>query len=89
MKIISAVINDLVTDQRVHRSCMLMHDMGYNVTLVGRRLPDSLPAGAPLDLFSGRPFEYEKTQEGFILRCRVKEDATKTEANQYEFKIKQ
>ena len=43
MKIISAVINDLVTDQRVHRSCMLMHDMGYDVTLVGRRLPDSLP----------------------------------------------
>ncbi|HBG69908.1 MAG TPA: glycosyltransferase [Bacteroidales bacterium] len=46
MKIISAVINDLVTDQRVHRSCMLMHEMGYDVTLIGRRLPDSLPMPA-------------------------------------------
>jgi len=46
MKVISAVINDLVTDQRVHRSCLLMHDMGYQVTLVGRRLPDSLPMPA-------------------------------------------
>jgi len=43
MKIISVVINDLVTDQRVHRSCTLMHQMGYSVTLIGRRLPDSLP----------------------------------------------
>lgn len=46
MKIISAVINDLVTDQRVHRSCMLMHEMGYDVALIGRRLPDSLPMPA-------------------------------------------
>ncbi|MEN6427135.1 MAG: hypothetical protein ABFE13_17405 [Phycisphaerales bacterium] len=53
------------------------------------RLPDSLPAGSPPDLFSGMPFEYEKTTGGFILRCRVKEDPEKAQANQYEFKVKQ
>lgn len=43
MKIISVVITDLVTDQRVHRSCLLMHNMGYDVKLIGRILPSSLP----------------------------------------------
>ncbi len=43
MRIISAVINDLVTDQRVHRSCMLMHEMGHSVCLIGRKLPNSIP----------------------------------------------
>jgi hypothetical protein len=51
------------------------------------RLPDALPAEAPGDLFSGKLFEYEKTQDGFLLRCRVKEDPEKAEANQYEFRV--
>jgi glycosyltransferase involved in cell wall biosynthesis len=37
------VINDLSTDQRVERSCSLLHEMGYEVLLVGRRLKDSPP----------------------------------------------
>jgi len=52
------------------------------------RLPDSLPAGSPTDRFSGQPFAYERTQDGFLLRCREEEDPEKTEANQYEFQIK-
>jgi hypothetical protein len=51
------------------------------------QLPDALPAGAPGDLFSGKPFEYEKTQDGFLLRCRVKENPDKAEVNQYEFRL--
>lgn len=46
--IIMAVTNDLVTDQRVHRSCSALTQAGLRVTLVGRRLPDS-PAMAPRD----------------------------------------
>jgi hypothetical protein len=51
------------------------------------RLGDALPTGLPKDEFSGRDFEYEKTKDGFILRCRGK-DLDKDEINQYEFKVK-
>lgn len=47
MRIILSVTNDLVTDQRVHRSCMALVEVGHNVTLVGRLLPESLPINRP------------------------------------------
>ena len=50
------------------------------------RLPDTLPAGLPRDLFSDKDFEYEKTKDGFVLRCRGK-DLDKDEISQYEFKV--
>ena len=46
-RIILSVTNDLVTDQRVHRSCTALSEAGYDVTLVGRRLPDSVPIERP------------------------------------------
>lgn len=38
-----SVTNDLVGDQRVHKICTFLQEHGYEVTLIGRKLPDSLP----------------------------------------------
>ncbi len=40
-----SVINDLSTDQRVARSCLLFHEMGFKVLLIGRILPNSISLG--------------------------------------------
>jgi len=53
------------------------------------KLPDTLPAGLPGDLFSGKPFEYKKTTGGFILRYRGEDLSDKDKKiYEYEFKVK-
>ena len=42
-----AVTNDLSTDNRVHRTCMVLMELGYDVLLIGRELPQSLPLERP------------------------------------------
>ena len=67
------------------------------------RLPDSLPTGLTKDPFSGEDFEYEITENGFMLRCKGRDlEASPTEHRpgqppkilsdkfqQYEFKVKE
>jgi hypothetical protein len=61
----------------------------YRIKTKTGRLPDTLPAGLPGDLFSGKPFEYRKTADGFILRCQGEELSDKDKKIQeYEFKVK-
>lgn len=40
---IVSVTNDLSTDNRVHRTCTVLRELGYEVLLVGRVLPGSEP----------------------------------------------
>ena len=44
---IVSVTNDLATDNRVHRTCMVLRELGYEVLLVGRQLPNSPPLERP------------------------------------------
>ena len=44
---IVCVTNDLVTDQRVHKTCLILQKCGYDVLETGRLLPDSLPINRP------------------------------------------
>lgn len=38
-----SVINDLVTDHRVNKTCLALVECDYNVVLIGRKLPESPP----------------------------------------------
>lgn len=42
-KVILSVINDISTDQRIHRIATALHEAGYEVLIVGRKLPESIP----------------------------------------------
>jgi hypothetical protein len=68
-KVIVSVINDLATDQRVHKTCVLLMDSGAEVLLIGRKLKNSLPlnnrayATKRMNLlFASGPFFYAEFQ---------------------------
>ncbi|MFC2127234.1 glycosyltransferase [Bacteroidota bacterium] len=42
-QIIVSVTNDLTTDQRVHKICTTLHEEGYSILVIGRKLKSSLP----------------------------------------------
>lgn len=60
----------------------------YMVKAEAGQLPEILPAHLPKDPFSGQDFEYEATNQGFVLRCREKEIGI-DKVWEYEFVIAQ
>ena len=42
-RIVISVTNDLVTDRRIEKVCITLQKLNYEITLIGRKLPDSLP----------------------------------------------
>lgn len=69
----------------VHFNCLRAAIEIYLIKAKTGQLPETLPDGLPKDPYSGRDFEYERTEEGFILRCRVKA-IDESRVRQYKFK---
>ncbi len=42
-RIIISVTNDLVSDQRIKKICTTLQKLNFDILLIGRLLPDSLP----------------------------------------------
>jgi hypothetical protein len=77
----------LSTRARTHTNAVRTGIELYLIKARTGRLPETLPAGLPTDLFSGKPFQYSKNSDGFVLRCQGK-DLTKETIYDYEFKVK-
>ena len=60
----------------------------YMIKAKSGKLPDALPDGLPGDLFSGKDFKYEKTADGFALRCQGEEFQKGRMRRMLEFKVK-
>jgi len=86
----SPMISKLCTNEMVFKTNFNAFITAIEIYIIkagSGKLPDELPQGLPKDLFSGKDFIYEKTTDGFILRCQGK-DLQKDKFNEYEFEVK-
>lgn len=63
--------------------------LGLELFLIKARtgaFPDKLPAGAAIDQFSGKAFQYSKNSQGFTLKCQA-EDLDKKTVHEYPFMV--
>jgi len=77
----------IVTRFHTHNNAIRTAIELYIIKTKTGKLPEKLPSDLPGDLFSGKPFDYKKTSNGFILLCRDEEINT-GKVHQYEFKLK-
>ena len=80
-------VRSLATRIRTHDNAIRTAVEIYMIKAKTGKLPEALPAGLPGDLFSGKDFEYQITDEGFILRCQGT-DLSRDEVYEYEFGVK-
>jgi hypothetical protein len=61
----------------------------YHIRATTGQLPQTLPEGLPKDPYSGRDFEYQATEKGFVLRCRATfaDDERSAQPKQFEFQV--
>ena len=50
------------------------------------KLPQKLPSKSYVDAFSGKPFIYEATKDGFVLKCQ-QEDLIKKRVHEFNYKL--
>ena len=74
-------------DKTMLRACQIAVDLALTKKRTGN-YPDKLPDSAPIDLISGKPFEYIKLDNGFTLRSKVK-DPVKREIRQWTVSTKE
>lgn len=74
------------TQQQTQCNALLSAVSLYLVRARTGRLPDKLPQNLPKDMFSGESFEYRKTPDSFVLKCRGK-DLKSNKFHEYEFKV--
>jgi len=80
-------VYELKTREETHTNAVIAAIDVYLAKAKTGQLPNALPAGAPLDLFSGKPFKYAKTAKGFTLSCQAKE-AEYEDPYEYEFTVR-
>ncbi len=72
---------------RTHSNAIRTAVAVYLIKAETGKLPDTLPDSLPKDLFSDKPFLYEKTADGFVLRCQGR-NLLKDNIHQYYFTVK-
>jgi hypothetical protein len=78
-------VYDIDVRRRTHQNALLTAIQLYRYYAKKGILPEKLPSKFPKDLFSSKPFEYIRTDEGFTLRCRQAD--LKDRVHEYEFKL--
>ncbi len=71
-----------------HLNALMVAVEIYLVRAKTGKLPDKLPDYLPKDLYAGRDFGYEITDEGFALRCQGEEFQKGRMRQMLEFKVK-
>lgn len=70
-QLVFTVTNDLVYDQRMIRICSSLQQAGYDVLLVGRKLPHSTPL-LPQDFKQKRLFCFFQKGKGFYIEYNIR-----------------